>query len=193
KDGLVLHLRLAPAAADGSGPWQATELRRWKMASQPEGCVVDEAAGRLFLGEEDRGVWVVDAAADRPAQPRLILPVGGILQADTEGLALWHGREAGQAHSYLVVSSQGNSSYVVLDAAPPWRVRGAFRVGINPSAGIDGSSETDGLEVSSAAFGPDYPEGLLVVQDGHKHLPDGPQNFKLIGWREVAQALGLKP
>jgi 3-phytase len=29
------------------------------------------------------------------------------------------------------------------------------------------------------------------VQDGYKRLPDGPQNFKLVAWDDVARALGL--
>jgi 3-phytase len=52
-------------------------------------------------------------------------------------------------------------------------------------------SETDGLEVLSGNFGPAFPNGLLVVQDGYKRLPDGPQNFKLVSWEDVARVLKL--
>lgn len=107
--------------------------------------------------------------------------------ADVEGLALYHGA----ARSYLLVSSQGNNSYLVLEASPPYRYRGAFRVGINAGAGIDGTSETDGLDVSSADFGGPYRHGMLVVQDGYKRMPDGPQNFKYIAWQDIATALAL--
>ena len=48
----------------------------------------------------------------------------------------------------------------------------------------------DGL-LGLAIDHPDYPRGLLVVQDGRKRLPDGPQNFKLVDWRDVAQVLKL--
>ena len=41
--------------------------------------------------------------------------------------------------------SQGDSSYVVLDAQAPDKVRGRFKVGFNLPVGIDGTSETDGL------------------------------------------------
>jgi 3-phytase len=150
--------------------------------------VADERSGLLFMGEEKRGVWVTEAAAERAAQPRMILPVGGLLQADVEGMGLYHGAD----RSYLVVSSQGNNSYVVLDAAAPFTVRGAFRIGIDAAGGIDGASETDGLEVSSRDLGGPYGRGLLVVQDGYKRLPDGPQNFKLVAWEDVARALGLE-
>jgi len=92
----------------------------------------------------------------------------------------------------LIVSSQGDNSYVVLDAAAPFKVRGRFRVGFNVAAGIDGTSETDGLDVSTTNFGGAYGKGMLVIQDGYKRLPDGPQNFKYVGWEQVEKALGLE-
>ena len=58
--------------------------------------------------------------------------------------------------------------------------------------GIDGASETDGLEVTSAALGDRYPAGLLVVQDGRNIAPEEPQNFKFVSWQDVAQALRLE-
>jgi 3-phytase len=115
--------------------------------------------------------------------------VGPQLTADVEGIAIYRGKP-GQS-DYLVISSQGSNSYVVLDATPPYRVRGAFRVGYNLDAGIDGTSETDGLDVTSAALGAAYPDGMLAIQDGYKRLPDGTQNFKYVSWTEVAKVLGL--
>ena len=185
KDGRVQQYRIERH----EGTWRARLLRQFKLDSQPEGCVVDERAQRLFVGEEKRGIWALDATADAPAQPQLVMPVGRELVADVEGLALYQGRRGGP--SYLVVSSQGSDSYLVLDARPPFQLRGGFRIGINEQRGIDGASETDGLEVSSADFGGLYSQGLLVVQDGHKRLPDGRQNFKLLPWSEVARALRL--
>lgn len=186
KDGRILQLRLE---RDQAGTWSSRRLREFRVASQPEACVVDDARNLLFMGEERRGVWALSAdpgdaqAGDR----RLVLPVGGLLQADVEGLALYRGG----GRDYLVVSSQGNDSYVVLDATPPHRVWGAFRIGINVEQGLDGASETDGLDITSVPLGPGFEQGLLVVQDGRKRLPEGAQNFKYVGWREVTRALGL--
>jgi 3-phytase len=184
KDGSYRHYRIERHGQS----YASTLLRRFSVASQPEGCVVDDRSGRLFIGEEKRGVWAgpADAAAAKTAL-QLILPVGPHLSADVEGLALYHGAKS----DYLIVSSQGNNSYVVLDAAAPHRVRGTFRVGYNLAAGIDGTSETDGLDVSSANLGGAYAGGILVIQDGYKRLPDGPQNFKYIAWEDVARALHL--
>ena len=66
---------------------------------------------------------------------------------------------------------------------------GRFRVGMNPPAGIDGASETDGLEVTSLNLGARYPEGLLVVQDGRNVMPAEHQNFKLVDWRDISGLL----
>lgn len=184
KDGRFQQYRITRT----DGRFGATLARAWRLASQPEGCVADERTGLLFMGEEKRGLWVADADATKPMTPRLALPVGGLLHADVEGMGIYHGRTG----SWVVVSSQGNDSYVVLDATAPFTVRGAFRIGIDAARGIDGTSETDGLDVTSARLGGPYAQGLLVVQDGHKRLPDGPQNFKLVAWEDVAKALGLQ-
>lgn len=184
KDGRFERYRIEQT----EGRLRAVAMPGFKLASQPEACVADDRAGRLYIGEEKRGVWVLDLARGAGAEPELALRVGGLLHADVEGLALHHGAR----RSHLVISSQGNSSYVVADAAPPYTVRGAFRVGMNLAAGIDGTSETDGIELSTANFGGAYAGGLLVVQDGYKRLPDGPQNFKYVAWEEVLRALGLE-
>lgn len=188
KDGRFVHLRLvATTGTDGATAWRAERMRSFRLASQPEGCVVDEPNERLFVGEEDRGIWALSSRGDVAPKPELVLPVGPLLKADVEGLALYRGRHT----TWLVASSQGNDSYVVIDAQPPYTPRGAFRIGVSATAGIDGTSETDGLDVTAAAIGLDYPQGLLVVQDGHKRLPAGPQNFKYVSWADVMEALKL--
>lgn len=185
KDGRVQQYRIEHR----EGRWQARLLRQFKLGSQPEGCVVDEREQRLFVGEEKRGVWAIETDATAATEPRLVMAIGRELVADVEGMAIYQGRQG--APSYLVVSSQGSDSYLVLDARPPFSLRGGFRIGINERLGIDGASETDGLEVTSADLGGVYSKGLLVVQDGHKRLPQGRQNFKLLPWSLVADALRL--
>jgi 3-phytase len=119
--------------------------------------------------------------------PEQVIGVGGPVYDDIEGLAIYHGERG----DYLVISSQGNDSYVVLDAQAPYAVRGAFRIGLNAERGIDGASETDGLEVTSANLGGIWDRGMLVVQDGRKRMPEGTQNYKYLPWSAVADALGL--
>ena len=187
KDGTFQQYKI-----DMSGKqFSATLLRSFKVATQPEGCVADDANARLFLGEETRGIWTTSADAAKPDALAMVLPVGQHLTADVEGMAIYRQPDAKANTGYLIVSSQGDSSYVVLDAQAPYKVRGRFKVGFNLPAGIDGTSETDGLDVTSANLGGAYAQGMLVIQDGYKRLPDGPQNFKYVAWRDVAKALKL--
>ena len=183
KDGTFLQYRLSAP----NGAVQGELVRQFKVASQPEGCVADDQRQRLFLGEEDVGVWAVDARADQPATLSSVIKVGPQLHADVEGLALYQS----PGNDYLVISSQGNDSYVVLDAQPPFAARGAFRIGLNAALGIDGASETDGLEVTSVNLGGVWSEGMLVVQDGRKRMPEQTQNFKFVPWAEVTRTLKL--
>lgn len=172
--------------------FSATLLRSFKVATQPEGCVADDANARLFLGEETRGIWTTSADAAKSDAMTMVLSVGANLTADVEGMAIYRKPGAKPDTGYLIVSSQGDSSYVVLDAQAPYKVRGRFKVGFNLPAGIDGTSETDGLDVTSANLGGAYAQGMLVIQDGYKRLPDGPQNFKYVAWGDVAKALKLE-
>jgi 3-phytase len=183
KDGTFLQYRLEGS----SGSPRGELVRQFKVATQPEGCVADDRTQRLFVGEEDEAVWTLDARGDAPANLEKVIGVGGPLHDDVEGLALYQGAKA----DYLVISSQGNDSYLVLDAAAPYAVRGAFRVGLNAERGIDGASETDGLEVTSANLGGIWSRGMLVVQDGRKRMPEGAQNYKYLPWAAVADALKL--
>lgn len=176
------------AISRDTGKYQAALVRQFKLASQPEGCVVDDVAGRLFVGEEKRGVWALSAAANAPVHMQMVLPVGKHIHADVEGMAVYYGQGGKR---YVLVSSQGDNSYVVINAQPPFQVMGRFRIGFNSASNIDGTSETDGLDITSRWLGPGFEQGMLVVQDGYKRQPDGPQNFKYISWEEVAKALRL--
>ncbi|KMN22604.1 phytase [Pseudomonas helleri] len=183
KDGTFVQHRLFAKGDQVQGEL----VRQFKVATQPEGCVADDQRQRLFLGEEDVAVWAVDARPDQPATLTSVIKVGEQVHDDIEGLALYQTEK----DNYLVISSQGNDSYVVVDAEPPFALHGAFRVGVNAEAGIDGTSETDGLDVTSANLGGPWSKGMLVVQDGRKRMPEQAQNFKYIPWSEVAKALRL--
>lgn len=172
-----------------AGAIQAPVVGQVEFASQLEGCVVDDASGRIYVGEEETGIWTASLAWQK--SKLVFSKVESIdnfasktgIVADIEGLSLYLGKEG----RYLIASSQGNDSYAVYDA-DNYQFRGRFRVGANGA--IDGSQETDGLETTSVALGPDFPSGLLVVQDGFNGA-GSPQNFKLVDWRHIEVALGL--
>ena len=179
KDGRIDQVRI-----DLSGTTPRVEtVRSMKLGSQAEGCVVDDRTGLLYVAEEDVGLWRF--AAD-PAAPGTATPIarvdGRTLVADAEGLAL---APRGAKGGYLVVSSQGDNAYT-LYRLPGVTYAGRFRIG---GGAIDGTSDTDGIELALGDFGPAYPRGLFVAQDGD-NAPDT-QNFKYVGWDKVLKALGL--
>jgi len=188
KDGTFEQYQLTAV----NGQIATKKVRSFKVETQPEGCVANDKSEQLFVGEENVAVWALSARADAPTNMTTVITTNEIVHADIEGIAYYHGAK----QDYLVVSSQGNDSYVVLDATPPYQVRGNFRIGINASLGIDGASETDGLEVTSADLsgnntGP-WRLGMLVVQDGRKRMPEEKQNFKYVPWTAIAEALALE-
>ena len=190
KDGRYQQWLLVPAPErDGMPQFAAQLLREFVVPNQPEGCVADDEQGILFLGVEIEGVRTVPADSSLPAMLETLVDIDGdILVADVEGMDLYLA-EDGQG--YLVVSSQGNFSYAVYDRQAPHRYLGSFVVGHNAELGIDGSQETDGLAVSSLLKTAQFPEGMVVVQDGFNTDPEQAQNFKYISWLQIANALGL--
>jgi 3-phytase len=181
--GEVEQYRLS--AADGKV--QAEVVRAFQFGSQTEGCVVDDANATLYIGEEAVGIWKLGAEPDAPFEPVAVDTTrerGGNITADVEGMAIYATADGG---GYLIVSSQGSDEYALYERAGENAFIGLFRV---VEGAVDGTSETDGLDVSSAALGPDFPAGLLVVQDDLNLSPRAPQNFKLVDWRDVMAAFG---
>ncbi len=107
---------------------------------------------------------------------------GRNLVADAEGVALATDGEAG---GYVLVSSQGDNAYALYRIADDSYV-GRFRIAPGKVGAVE---ETDGVELMLGDFGPEFPGGLLVVQDGYNAA--GAQNFKLLAWDDVKTALGL--
>ncbi|MEZ5708604.1 MAG: phytase [Blastomonas sp.] len=158
----------------------------WKIETQIEGCVIDPATGMLYVGEEMRGIWRLDPAS--PARtPELVASADGReIVADVEGLAIAADPDG---RRFLIASSQGDNAYAVY-ALPDMKFLGRFRI---QGGAIDGTSETDGIDIVTGDFGSGYPSGLFVAQDGANDMVDGQatQNFKLVSWAAIKAALGL--
>lgn len=169
------------------GKITATKVRDLPLATQSEGCVADDVAGTVYIAEEGVGVWSFPAAPNQPATATAVIKVADNpkLMADMEGLAIY--RNAAGA-SYLLVSSQGNSSYAVFELGGARAYKGSF---IIAQGAVDGVSETDGIEVVNTPLGADFPGGLFVAQDGDNTDPAANQNFKLVSWDEIAKVLEL--
>ena len=179
KDGTIRQLRLS---TDPASPVSEV-VRTLKLATQSEGCAVDEQRGRLYAGEEGRGLWRFDARAGGSTRPVLVAAMDRKkLVADVEGIAVAPNSRGG---GVLVVSSQGDNAYVVWSLGDE-RWLGRFRIAPGK---VGATEETDGIELRLGDFGPDYPGGLFIAQDGMN--PPRAQNFKLVAWADIARALGL--
>lgn len=202
--GFCLYLapddQLYAIATDKSGQieqwalqWLGSELtgefrRTLRVSTQPEGCVADDINQTLFVGEEDVGIWKFDARPDGAKEGTLIASTENeALEADVEGLAIYANSDGS---GFLVASSQGNDSYALFDRTPPHAHIANFQIEFNGFR----TGDTDGLAVTSLSLGSNFPDGLLVVQDGAPTwLERHNQNFKLVSWRDVQNSILLTP
>jgi len=81
-----------------------------------------------------------------------------------------------ETEGYLIASNQGNNTFTVYNRTGDNEYLGKFRIIANKVLGIDAVEETDGID----------------VQDGKNVDPVENQNFKLVPWEKIADALGLK-
>jgi 3-phytase len=170
---------------------RAELVREFALESQTEGCVADDANGALYLGEEDVGLWRYSAEPDGGTARTSIdtTAEGGHLTADVEGMGLYLQADG---KGWLVVSSQGSNDYAVYRREGANEYVGRFSVVANDASGIDGISETDGLDVSSANLGGAYAQGIFIAQDGRNITPAERQNFKFVAWEKIARAMKLQ-
>ncbi|MEB3366405.1 phytase [Saccharopolyspora mangrovi] len=196
---------------------------QWSPCEEPderpqvEGMVVDRATNVLYAGQEDVGIWRIPLQQTGFGDPELVERVreygqpaeydpateeciatgpaspeaGQHISADVEGLTIAYDG----SRRTLVASSQGDDTfarYAITSGTPRYEAAAA----IVDSAAIDGVQESDGAAVVNEPFGPDFPNGLLVVQDG-ANTPETPggdgeprddTNFKLLRWDRFADA-----
>jgi len=186
-DGLVRQWKLTATPA---GKVRARPVRDIRFDTQTEGCVADDETGALYVAEEDVALWKLGANAKAGSARKAVARVADnpALRDDLEGVGLY-AQPGGKG--YLVVSSQGNNSYAVFRREGDNAYVGSFAVTANGENGVDGISETDGLDVTSASLGAGLENGAFVAQDGRNIAPPERQNFKLVPWSVIAEKLKL--
>lgn len=170
-----------------SGPGGGAEAARLKFDTQLEGCVLDDGAGVLYVGEEARGIWKTGFDGTGFATPRLVDEVrtASGMAADVEGLTIY---DSGDGRGYLIASSQGNNSYAVYRREGENEFITRFRIAAGDL--IDGAEETDGIAVTSASLGDEFPAGIFIAQDGYNAPRGTPQNFKIVDFRDIKAVIG---
>lgn len=164
---------------DAGGKVDAKKVRNFKVGTTVEGCVADDQLGHFYVAEEAAGIWKYGAEPETGAARTQVAKVGdGHLFADVEGLAIAYGADG---KGYLMVSSQGNHSYVVYRREGNNEFVKKFRIADGDK--VDGAEETDGIDVTTANLGPAFPNGMFVAQDGFNN--NGNQNFKLVPLQSI--------
>ncbi|MDM8564056.1 phytase [Candidatus Halobeggiatoa sp. HSG11] len=187
KDGAVEQWELY----DNGGLVNAALIRHFSVSSQVEGCVVDDVLGHFYLGEELVGIWKFDANPTADSKGHLIdtADKNGNITPEVEGLAIYY---LSEQEGYLIASNQGDNTFTVYNRAGNNEYLGRFYVAADYGLGIDEVDDTDGLDVINIPLGEAFPYGVFVAQDGINAMPQENQNFKLIPWERIADALGLR-
>ena len=186
-DGLVRQWKLTATPA---GKVKAQPVRDIRFDTQTEGCVADDETGALYVAEEDVALWRLGADAKAGSAKTVVARIAEnpALKDDLEGIGLY--AQAG-GKGFLVLSSQGDNTYAVFRREGDNAYVGSFAVTADGAKTIDGISETDGLDVTSASLGAGLEGGAFVAQDGRNISPPEHQNFKLVPWSAIAEKLKL--
>ena len=152
-------------------------LRTVQPGGVVEGMVADDATGMLYVSEEPGGVWKYSAEPGGGTAGTKIAAVGvNGLTADVEGITIYY---RGASAGYLLVSSQGSSTFKVYDRQPPHAYLGTFTV--------QGVTSTDGIDVINLPLGSGFPQGVFACHNG----TTSPFPVELLRWDEIATPLGL--
>jgi 3-phytase/alkaline phosphatase D len=174
------------------------ELPLFSEDFQAEGLVVDRELGYLYVAIEDFGILKLSAEPDGGNDYTVVQAIGENLEvSDIEGLTIYYGEDG---TGYLLASEQGDSSYALFSREGTNEYLGSLAIG--DRGAIDQANDSDGLELVNVSLGPDYPNGLLVVQDGVNdtqvlvtddgELENINTNFKFVSWDAVANSFENK-
>jgi len=157
----------------GGGTIAGRKVRSWQIGLA-EGAAADDETGRLYIGEERKGVWEVGAEPGDPAPGRLIARVGEHgLRGDVEGVAIYH-MPGGKG--YLIVSSQGSNCFKV------YRREGGH--GFVGTFSVRGARDTDGIDVTAAALAGPFAKGLFAC-----HTDSAGRPVLLTPWERIARSI----
>ncbi len=170
-------------ADDGTGRVGATFVRRlgnFSGVGEIEAVVVDDELGYVYYADEVSGIhkWHADPDAEGADRELALFGTTGY-QQDREGLGIY---DLGDGRGYIVS----------VDQLPAQSVFHVYRREGEPGRPHDHTAEllaftgsadgTDGLDVSSATLGADFPGGLMVAMNS------GSRDFLIFRWQDIAAA-----
>lgn len=159
---------------EGTGKFQGKIVRKFGRAQQKsfvEGMVADDEYGYLYCSDEQHAIlkYYANPAVQKPPFIRAFGLRDGI-QGDREGLALY---KKGSGQGYLIVSSQGDSTFKIYERAG----NNSF---VKAVMGY-GVTKTDGIAATSFRILPNFPTGIFVAHN------DSGNNYALFDWYELTK------
>lgn len=177
KEGVIEQWELID---NGAGKVDGLLQRVFDVGTAVEGCVADDIFSDFYAAEEDIAIWKYGAEpGDGTGRTAVDTTAAGHLTSNIEGLAIYY---TSSNSGYLLASSQGASEYVIYDRLSPNSYLSTFD--IIDGNGIDGTSKTDGIDVTNVALGSFFPQGVFIAQDGTDDVAKS--NFKLVPWPDIA-------
>lgn len=186
--GGLKQYRLTLSGSTVSG----TQVRSMPTATLSEGMACDDASQTFFLTEEDVGFFKYGAEPGAgTSRTEIDLVGGGRLFADVEGITIAYGR--GSDPSYVIVSSQGDSTFVAYDLEAPHDFVKKWRV-VGDGGLIGETTDTDGISITRADLSPWWPDGLFVAHDtANTDVSQPASNFKLVDAGRIFSELSYRP
>jgi 3-phytase len=168
---------------DGRGQVTGELIRRFGSFSgrgEIEAVAVDDDLGYVYYADERAGIHKWHADPDAPGADRELAFFGVTgYEADREGLGIY-------------ALPDGTGYIVSVDQLPGESLFHLYKREGEPGHPHDhhdvvrtfriGADSTDGLEVTSASLGPEFPGGLFVAMNSRS------RNFLLVRWADIAVA-----
>src|SRR6185295_5141706 len=165
---------------DGTGRVKATFTRRFGAFSgvgEIEAIAVDDELGYVYYADEGTGIHKWPADPDVPDANRELALFGTTgYEQDREGLGIY-------------ALADGKGYIVAVDQLPGESIFHVYRREGEPDRPHDhsamllsfkgGADSTDGLDVTSATLGPDFPGGAVIAMNSAS------RNFLFYRWRDV--------
>ena len=156
---------------NGKGHVSGQLVRSWPL-NKCEGAVADDVTGTFYIAEERGSIWAFPAEPDQPAKGKRIVSVGDHgITGDLEGLAIYRGPDH---PACLLASDQGRNRFLMFSLDEPHTLLNEFEV--------VGAADSDGIDVTSANLGPDFPHGLFVC-----HTNETPRPLLVTPWQNIAR------
>lgn len=159
-------------------------IRTIKFNSIVEGLVTDLMYRKIYIAEENVGLWEINVDLEVDLDKKLILSVDEkYFKSDFEGVTLY---EKDDGEGYIIVSIQGSNSFGIIDRKTK-KMLSVFRIISNKN--IDEVSDTDGIDLAKLSSNK-FPKGLFVAQDGYNENQN--QNFKFVNLLSILNNLDTK-